>query len=319
MVPVVGVIGGAIGALITGFIAHPILGWLVDKLGGQSDARTRTAHVGLGMVANVVLLVPMVLTIILTAVIARLMTVSSVFSLLLVIPALLSIIATPLPIYVQWQFFKSYGVAKWFQTLLMIVAALAVVGALVGAVGTVVAAVKGMGAGGSAVVATGDGTVGVIPTDGTPPVVAADSTPPPVNTDTLPAKTDTPPVTVNTPPVNTPPVNTPPVNTTKPPVATPATKVVVDDDYAVYERKRAEIEAIFERDPTLLVREPSVKAAYETLLTRSSEAEDLVFDRFNGRKRPSALNPLYDKSKKAEVYEKTKIDVNKLHRLLFGS
>ena len=85
-----------------------------------------------------------------------------------------------------------------------------------------------------------------------------------------------------------------------------------------WEKKRAEIEALLERDPTIVVREERVRSAYEKLLTRSSEAEQLVFDRYNGRKRSSALNPLYQKALKAEVYDKTKIDVNQLHRLLFG-
>lgn len=327
--PVIGVIAGVIGALIAGFLSHPILGWLVDKLGGSSDARSRTAHVGIGVVANVVLLVPNVLSVVLVAVIAKLATVSAVFSLLLIIPALISLVATPLPIYIQWQFFKSYGVAKWFQTLLLVVMVLALVGGLYSSVMVIVSAVKGM-SGGATVVAV-DGVTP--PADGTvPPVTPPDGDDAPSGdvkpaTDTKPTTppaTDTKPTTpVTTTTTTTPPVtNTPPVTTpttpTKPPVTTPATKVTIDEDYATFERKRAEIEAVLERDPTIVVRDPRVAKLYETFLTRADEAENMVFQRFNGKKRPSALNPLYEKAKKAEVYDKTKVDVNQLHRSLFG-
>lgn len=322
LVPVLAAIGGAILAVAAGFLSHPVLSWIVDKLGGQSDTRTRTAHVGIGMVAGVVLLVPGTLTVILTALIARLMTVSAVFSLLLVIPALIAVIATPLPFYIQWQFFKSYGVAKWFQTLWLVLAVLLLVFGLFGTITTVIGAVKAMTASGPAVVAV-DGTPPVetpdapdapkVPEtpDATPPVNTAPNTTPPVNTNT----NTTPPV--NTAPNTTPPVvpvTTPPANTT---TNLPSAAISVDTDYATYERKRTEIEALLERDPTLVTREPRVKAAYETLLQRSAEAEQFAYDKM-GKKRVPGLGPSYEKQKKAEVYDKTKADVSKLHRILFG-
>ena len=51
---------------------------------------------------------------------------------------------------------------------------------------------------------------------------------------------------------------------------------------------------------------------------KNAEAEALVYDRYSGKKRSDALNPLYEKAKKAEVYDKTRVDVTKLHRVLFG-
>jgi hypothetical protein len=99
---------------------------------------------------------------------------------------------------------------------------------------------------------------------------------------------------------------------------TTTTAVNVDDGYATFAKKRADIEALLERDPTLVVRNESVASLYESLLTRTAEAEALVYDRYSGKKRSEALNPLYEKAKKAEVYDKTRVDVTKLHRVLFG-
>jgi pSer/pThr/pTyr-binding forkhead associated (FHA) protein len=317
--PIMGVILGAIGGVVSGFAGHPVLTWLVNKLGGQSDARARTAHLGMGIASGLVVLIPKVLSTVLAAVIAKLSTVSSVFALLQIVPALISLVATPLPIYVQWQWFKSYGVAKWVQTVFMVLLGLSVLGGAYSCVMAVVDAVKLMSASTSST-DTGDSkpaddgdskpaTDGDKPADTKP----ADTKP----ADTKPADTkpaDTKPA--DTKPTDTKPVDTKPATTT---TSTPTTAAVnVDDGYATFAKKRADIEALLERDPTLVVRNESVASLYESLLTRTAEAEALVYDRYSGKKRSDALNPLYEKAKKAEVYDKTKVDVSKLHRVLFG-
>jgi pSer/pThr/pTyr-binding forkhead associated (FHA) protein len=305
--PIAGVIGGAIGALIVGFLAHPILSWLVDKLGGNSDAPARTAHVAMGVAAMFILVVPHALATVLTAVIARLASVSSVFALLQIVPALVSIVAMPLPMFVQWSWWKSYGVAKWFQMLLLVLMGLSALGGLVAAVGSIADAVSVMRSGGSAVVAPD------VPTSDTPTPDA------PVTTTATSIPTPDTPIGAGTTPPPAVPSTALPTTTPKPPdAALPATtKVRVDEGYAQFAQRRAEIEALLERDPTIIDRSERVRGLYQSLLQRTGDAEDQVNRDF--RKSPSALNPLQEKARKSRVYDLTRETVKDLHRELFGS
>jgi hypothetical protein len=320
--PIVGVVAGVLGGLVSGFAGHPVLTWLLNKLEGQADARARTSFIAMSAASGVVVAVPSALSVVLAAVIAKLATVSSVFLLLKIVPALMTLVALPLLLYVQWQWWKSFGVVKWVQTVFMVLLALA---ALVGAyscVTTVWDAVKGM----SAAVSSSTDTSDSKPDSDKPD---SDSKPDSDKPDTKPADTkptDTKPT--DTKPTDTKPADKPATTTTTQPTtptttttATPTTAttaVNVDDGYATFAKKRANIEALLERDPTLVVRNETVAALYENLLTRTAEAEALVYDRYSGKKRTEALNPLYEKAKKAEVYDKTRVDVTKLHRVLFG-
>jgi hypothetical protein len=248
-----------------------------------------------------------------------------------IVPALISLVATPLPIYVQWQWWKSYGVAKWVQTVFMVLLGLSVLDGAYSCVMAVVGAVKGMSAAVSTT-DTGDSSKpaddGDKPADSDKPADGdkpADTKPADTKpTDTKPADTkptDTKPVDTkpaDTKPADTKPVATTTTSTTSTPTTPTTAAVNVDDGYATFAKKRADIEALLERDPTLVVRNESVASLYESLLTRTAEAEALVYDRYSGKKRSEALNPLYEKAKKAEVYDKTRVDVTKLHRVLFG-
>lgn len=313
--PIAGVIGGAIGALIVGFLAHPILSWLVDKLGGSSDARARTAHVAMGVATMLILVVPQVIVTILTAVIAKLSTVSSAFALLQIIPALITLVAMPLPMFVQWSWWKSYGVAKWFQMLLLVLMALSVLGGLAGAVGTIAGAVSAMRSGGSHVVVPDLPT----PEGPTPDTPSSPTSATPTGA-TLPTNTATGATGTTNPATGTPTPTPAPSNgmTTRPvEVAVPTTKVRVDEGYAQYAQRRAEIEALLERDPTIIDRSEKVRGLYRNLLERTGDAEDEVGRDF--RKTPSALGPLQDKARKSRVYDLTRETVKELHRELFGS
>lgn len=322
LAPVIGIVVGVISALIAGFLGHPILAWIVDKLGGTSDARSRTNHMAVGMVAVFVAAIPTMLATFLTALIARLSQVSSAFALLQILPALLMLIATPLPIYVQWQWWKSYGIAKWAQTVLMVLTVLSLLGGVAGCVTTIIGAVRMMSGGGAAVVATdggdtptaGDGDTGAPTADGDANNAAA-GTAAAAGTGTGTGTGDKPPATAakaspDKVPDATPDKPSEPVRTTA------ATAIRIDDDYAVYAKQLADIEALLERDPTL-IKNTSVRSKYETILERTDDAEGQVFNDFGGRKRRSYMNPVYDKAKKALVYERTKVYVKQLHELLF--
>ncbi len=309
--PISGVIGGAISALLMGFLGHPILSWFVTKFGGQSDARARTGHIAMFVASALVLLVPTVLSVILAAIIGRLTSVSSAFALLMIIPALITLVATPLPLFVQWSWWKSYGVAKWVQTVLLVLTVLSVLFGIFGCISTIAGAVSAMRGGGLPtpdVVVGPDGEPVAIPDapPGTPPTVP-DGTPPPP-----------PPTGTDTPPPAPPPATT--TTTTPPPPPPPPslnTPVKVDDGYAAYAAKRTEAEALMERDPTVVAKR-AVATAYETFLECEDRAETEVFNEFDRRKRPGWKNPLYDKAKKARVYANCRTQMDALHKRLFG-
>ena len=212
LAPVKGVIGGTILALIAGFMSHPVTGWLVDKLGGSSDARSRTAHVAMGVATMLIFVVPQVITTLLSAIIAKLSTVSSAFALLQIIPALISLVALPLLVFVQWSWWKSYGVAKWFQILMVVALVASVALGLYGAIQGIAGAVSAVRSGGSAVVEPD------VPTSDTPTTIPTPDTPTGTGTATTTEPTTTAPST--TPNTTT---TTPTTSLKTPEVAVPTT------------------------------------------------------------------------------------------------
>src|SRR6185436_5827166 len=58
LVPIFPLIGAAVGAVVSGLIAHPVLTWIVDKLEGQSDARSRSNMFVMNMTATALLALP---------------------------------------------------------------------------------------------------------------------------------------------------------------------------------------------------------------------------------------------------------------------
>ena len=299
--PVVGVVVAVVGAVIAGFLAHPILGWLVDKLGGTSDARSRTTHLAMGLVTTLVLLIPTMLATLLTAIAARLSSVSSAFALINIVPALLMIVATPLPIFVQWSWFRSYNVAKWFQTVLMVLAILGVLGGVAGAISTVVSAVQVMRGGGSGVVVPDvpdvDAPTGTDPAD---PTGAKN-----------PVEAGTDPADPKDPRKN--PTGTNPVTATTTTTSSPA----VAGEYGEYVRKRAAIEAALEKDPTL-VQTSRIGPLYERLSRETYNAEqDAIVLVLGPKKRSDPAKRAYlEKMKAAYVFQQTKGTVNELLKVL---
>jgi hypothetical protein len=261
----------------------------------------------MGVATMLIFVVPQVITTLLSAIIAKLSTVSSAFALLQIIPALISLVALPLLVFVQWSWWKSYGVAKWFQILMVVALVASVALGLYGAIQGIAGAVSAVRSGGSAVVEPD------VPTSDTPATIPTPDTPTGTGTPTTTAPTTTAPST--TPTTTT---TTPTTSLKTPEVAVPTTtKVRVDEGYAQYAQRRAEIEALLERDPTIIDRSERVRGLYQSLLQRTGDAEDQVNRDF--RKSPSALNPLQEKARKSRVYELTRETVKDLHRELFGS
>ena len=322
--PVIAAVVALVGAVIAGFLAHPILGWLVDKLGGSSDTQARTTHIAMGMTTTLVLLAPTMLATLLTAIAARLASISPAFALINVVPALLMIIATPLPVFVQWSWFRSYNVAKWFQTLLLVLAILGVLGGIAGAVGTVLGAVAtlkaGTGAGGAGLVVPP--VPGVEPVAGTDPTLAKDptGTNPSDPTDTNPSGTNpsgTNPTGPNPTGPNPTGANPTGPTPTKEPLVTSATKTPPAGEYGDYLRKRAAIEAALEKDPTL-VQSKRIGPLYERLSRETYNAEqEAVLLVLGPKKKPDPGKRAYlEKMKIAFVFQQTRGIVDDLFKAL---
>jgi pSer/pThr/pTyr-binding forkhead associated (FHA) protein len=321
---VAGAIGGGVGALLSGFLGHPILSFLVTKLGGGADARSRTTHLALGSVAFTVLVAAMTLGTIVAALTARLASVSPTFHLIVVVPALLGVVAYPLPVLVQWAWFKAYGVAKWFQTLLLVFAVLGVVGGLVDAGRVLWAGIQAMRATAqSTTVPTPDPTAVPTPDPATPPTPAtgpdvATNPPPPPDTVATDVPTPTPTPTTPTPPTPTP---TPTIPTpTQTPTTTTTTTNRASSGYAEYARRRARIEAALEADPTLL-NNPAVAEKYRRLSKQTYEAEKAAEEAgyvVEGRRRSRdpGLDAFVQKLKRAKAFEATGKTVDALYSAL---
>ncbi len=307
---VVGVVAGGIGALVSGFLGHPILSFVVTKLGGGADARSRTTHLALGSVASMVLIAALTLGSVVVALTARLASVSPTFHLIVVVPALLGVVAYPLPILVQWAWFKAYGVAKWFQTLLLVLAVLGVVGGLASAGSAVWGGVQAMRA-------TANGTIAPTPTPtpdpGVPTNVATvpDAAPPPDSAPPNPTTNPTTPptTTATTAATNATPPPLPPTTATATAPTPSTTPARSSSSYGEYARKRARIEAALENDPTLL-NNAAVADKYKKLSKATFDAEKAAEEagyvgEGKRRARDPGLDAFVEKLKRAKVYEAT--------------
>jgi hypothetical protein len=320
LIPVKGLIGGGIGALVMAFVWHPVLAFLVERCGGRSDARARTAHAAASIASALVLAIPQSLAIVATGVVATLVSISPVFALVQVVPALLSVFALSLPLFVQWSWWKSYGVAKWVTTVWLVLTILSGAFGAVRVIQPVTAAMSQMSA-----------SRGPAPEPPPPAAVVNETTPttPPAPT-ALPARSapindaSATPTTTTAKPLATPPTPppSPPVSATtatRSPVGPglpPSPLLKVDPISATTARKRAEIENVLDQDPTLLLRSDRARRLYQELLEQTARAEAKVDDDVDTA-RPE-LKPLVEKLRRARVLEASRDVVDDLHRELFG-
>lgn len=148
--PIPAIIGGFIGAIITGFIFHPVLTWIITKLKGESDARSRTNYFLQTMTLSILLAVPNALGVILAALPIPFIN---------LLGPVLSVVATLVSLYVTIQWFEYFKVVKWVKTVLLVLGALAVLGTAYGLVMGVINTIRGFGSGGGSTpvaVAEGD-------------------------------------------------------------------------------------------------------------------------------------------------------------------
>jgi len=328
--PIGPAIGAIIGAVIIGYVFHPVTEWIINKLKGSSDARSRSNYFLQTMTLAIILAVPQALGILLAMVPIPFIS---------LLGPLLMVVGTLVSFYVTYQWLVLFGVVKWMLTVVKVLAALSVLGAAWGLVSGVITTVKNLGSGSSssstAVAATGDSELGEMPTD---PAEAAEwskkksaeimakaaeaqkqaladakektddavkgaknDAPPPKKGDPKepraePKAADPEPVAVKDSP---PPVKEkdPPPPKDEPVAAAPS-----GGGYATFARKRDAIEKLFENDPTVLSKSGDLQKLYGDYL---EEAYDL--DKKWGKetaKKPDHMR-LNARLRDAELYGKT--------------
>lgn len=157
-IPIVQLVVAVVISVVCGFITHPVLKFIIDRLfKGESNDKTRTNYMIMFQTATALLAVPTAITLLLEPVIVRLSASISPIALLLIIPALLSAVTTPLPMLVFWRWMQAFRVLPIIQKIcfvLVILSALAGVGRLAQGV---LYAINRMSAGGSVSVGSGGG------------------------------------------------------------------------------------------------------------------------------------------------------------------
>jgi len=141
-IPIVPAISAVIGAVITGFIFHPVVGWLVKILKGESDERSRSNYFLQMMTVSIVTAVPSALGLILGALPIPFIN---------LLGPLLTTLTTLVTLFLVYQWWiNGFKVVNWFRYVLLVLGALAVIGSAISLVTGVVATIRGFGSGGSA-------------------------------------------------------------------------------------------------------------------------------------------------------------------------
>jgi pSer/pThr/pTyr-binding forkhead associated (FHA) protein len=331
--PIVGLIGAVIGSVIAGFITHPVFDWIINKLKGQSDARSRTNYMIQMLTAAGLLAVPTALGVLLTGVAARLASVTSFAYLLLIIPALLSLVTAPLTIFIAWSWFKRvFQVVEWFQKVLLVLLVLSVIGGVLGAVGTITTMISLISSGGGASVSVpsvdGDGDKADAKDgdkadgdkadakdadkDDGDKVDAKDG-------DKVDAKDGDKVDAKDGDKVDAKDADVKPVAAVDKPPPTGNGKRTSYVDYAA---KRDAVEKAFDRDPTLLDN-AQIARLYREYAVAVSKAEAVAMERADvteevkrGRRFDPTTRIYAERWKQAEVYKATAPIIDKLHPLV---
>ncbi len=119
---------------ITGYLWHPVTGWVITKLKGESDERSRTNYFLMFMTATTLVALPSGLGIILGLVPFRLVA--------MVQPAL-SALGSVVLIFVTYSWMTKFNVVKLFRTFLLVLGGLAIVGGAFGVLGRLTTAPGG--------------------------------------------------------------------------------------------------------------------------------------------------------------------------------
>lgn len=148
--PVGPLIVGVISAVVAGFVFHPVISWILDKLKGTHDARSRSNYFLQMQTVALVVAVPSALGTILTALPIPFIN---------LLGGLLGIVGALATAYVIHAWMVHFEVVKWVLLVIKIGAAAAVLFTGLGFVSGVIATIRGFGSGGGTpteVAGTGD-------------------------------------------------------------------------------------------------------------------------------------------------------------------
>jgi hypothetical protein len=155
-IPIVQLIVAVVVSVVCGFLTHPLLKFFIDRLfKGESTDKTRTNYMIMTQTAAALLAIPTAVTLLLEPVIVRLSASISPIALLLIIPALLSAVTTPLTAIVAWRWMQAFRVLPIIQKICFVLVILSVLGGVARLASGVLYAINRMSAGGS--VSTGGG------------------------------------------------------------------------------------------------------------------------------------------------------------------
>jgi hypothetical protein len=313
--PVGGLVVAVVVAVVSGLITHPLLKLVIDRLfGGESTDTTRTNYVIMTQTAVALIMTPAALAAVLDPVIVRLSASLAPIALLLIIPALLTAIVTPLIPMILWQWMKAFRVAAIVQKLCFVLLILSLLGGLARAGGGIVAAVSRMTGGSPA--------VGIVKTDGTDAAKAA-----PDNAklameeakmtvparDEVKAKPDDAKAKPDDAKAKPDEVKPPPVEARSDAEDAPRG----NGSYATYRSKRDVVEKAIAEDPSLLANR-KIGAAFRELSKKTylgiAQAEEEVLGK--KKKYDPALKLYLERYKEMKIYDASKDEVDALYRLL---
>lgn len=326
--PIGPAIGAVIGAVVTGFIFHPVVEWVIRKLKGTSDARSRSNYFLQTMTLAIIVAVPQALGTLLASIPIPFIN---------LLGPLLMVVGSLVTIYVNYQWLVHFNVVKWMFLVMKVFAVLALLGAGWGFVSGLISTIRGLGSSSSAVAATGDtgSELGDVPPSDPEEAVewakkkqaealakaadaqkqalaavedAKDQAEDGKDEAGKPSKKDAPPkpepVKAEKPePVKAEPIKPEPVavkDTPPPPKDEPVASP--SGAYAAYARRRDAIEKLFESDPTVLAKSSELQKLYGEYSEDAFEIEKR-YGKDNSKKpeRARLNNHLRD----AELYTKT--------------
>ncbi len=311
-IPIGPAIGAVIGAVITGFAWHPVMEWVVRKLKGTSDERSRTNYFLMFMTATAVLAVPSAVGILLNLVPVPFIGLVGV---------ILSLIATLAMLFVHYSWLVHFDVMKIVRTVVLVLGALAVLGSLYNGVMTQVAVIRGMGSSTGSAGAVGgdvDAQIAAATALGEKAAAEAEAASKKAMADVADAQKDANEAVKDAKgktkevkeKVEAPTEKPKEVEAVAAAVEKPAEKTVVaapsGGGYPAFASMRDSIEKRIAEDPTLLNRTSGLLDAY-----RSYEADVADIDgKWSKKPGPSKVN---NHLRDAEIYEKTEKKVREIY------
>ncbi len=317
-IPIVPAISAVIGAVITGYFFHPVMGWIITKLKGSSDERSRTNYFLMLMTATAVLAVPNAIAILLTL---------APIPFIGLVGVVLGLVASLAMLFVVYSWFVYFDVMKIVRTIVLVLGALSVVFGLYGGVMAQVAIIRGMGSSSSG----GDGAQLAADAQKDAEKLAADATEQAKDAQNAAkeatadakeatkdakeakeaakdAKAAKPPKEVEKPAEKEVVAAQPPEDKAKPPPE--KTTPITGAGYAAFAQMRESIEKRINDDPTVLTRTSGLLDTYKAYENDVYEIETKY--QKETAKKPS-LTRVNNHLRDAELYEKTEKKVKELY------